>query len=531
MKASDLLAIDLAGELQAVCREQLRASWQVAAELARLGLQRGAEAIEARSLRNGFVLGCAGASLGAAELADLHVAAGGSSDVVRRHDAVERLEASQAQALLWALGIAGSRVEVTAWQGGSKWALRARLDDVSTLDRTDCPGRTSGFEIRVTSPRLERRRTLGWLGSALRFTPVPVRIDGERLGGGFERCLFETRIDRPLAGRIAVTSTGDAPHLWLLRHGVLATRAAVPGFPAFEAALEVGESTRAGAGPDELREAVNPHLPALIDRAVAMMVEAADRLPSLTDEGRERLVCLLLRAARKGLRRERILGLPLVRVTDGSPEALWWTPRQLAERGRDGLACEDPDHPRRGEVGDGALVVLASVEQRGLLAELLGISLQRVPRLSRPFGPRRTVAALGRVPARLSQLLWGASCGRVVPREDLLSAEIELLDELNRRAAPPTEVRLCAGAGPVRRRGRVLLLPRRHQLVTESVRMVSDGEGWRYPVVLALLGDRVGPLDELRDRWVRATLALDGTDHPGQWRSGARSRRPVRTEC
>ena len=39
MKASDLLVIDVAGELQAVCREQLRGSWQVAAELARFGLQ------------------------------------------------------------------------------------------------------------------------------------------------------------------------------------------------------------------------------------------------------------------------------------------------------------------------------------------------------------------------------------------------------------------------------------------------------------------------------------------------------------
>jgi hypothetical protein len=530
VKASDLLAIDLAGELQAVCREQLRASWQVAAELARLGLQRGAVTIDARSLRNGFVLGCAGSSLGAAELAALHVVAGGSRDVGRRHDAVERLEASQAQALLWALGIAGSRIEATAWQGGSKWVLRARLDDVSTLDRTDCPGRTSGFEIRVTSPRLDRRRTLRWLETALRFAPVPLRIDGERHGGGFARCLFETRIDRPLTGRIAVTSVGDAPHLWLLRHGVLATRAAVPGFPAFEAALEVGESTRAGAGPDELREAVNPHLPALIDRAVAMMVEAADRLPRLTDEGSERLVCLLLRAARKDLLRERILALPLVRVIDGSAEARWWTPRQLAERGRDGLVCEAPDHPRSGGVGDGAPVVLASVEQRGLLAELLGVSLQQAPRLSRRFGLRRAISALGRAAARLSQLLLGASGGRVVPREDLLAAETELLDELNRRAAPPTEVRLCAGAGPVRRRGRVLLLPRSHQLVTESVRMVSEGEGWRYPVVLALLGDRVGPVDELRDRWVRATLALDGTGHPGGWESGALSSRPMRGE-
>ncbi len=524
MKASDLLVIDVAGELQAVCREQLRGSWQVAAELARLGLQRGAETIDMRSLRNGFALGFPGASLGLAEMADLHAVAGGSSDLGRRHDAVERLEASQAQALLWALGVEGSRVEVTAWQGGAKSCLRARLDGGTTLDRTDYPGRTNGFEIRVTSPRLDRRRTLRWLETAVRFAPIPVRIDGERHDGGFEQCLFETRIDRPMTGRIAITSTGDAPHLWLLRHGVLATRAAVPGFPAFEAVLEMGELARAGAGPDELREAVNPYLPALIDKAVLMMVEAADLLPTLADELRERLACLLLRAARKDLHRERILALPLVRVSDGSPEIRWWTPRQVAERGRGGLARDAPDHPRRGVVGDGAPVVLGSAEQRGLLAELLGVSLQQAPRLSRRFCLRRATAALYRVPARLSQLLWGASGGRVVPREDLLAAERKLLEELNRRATPPTEVRLCAGAGPLRPRGRVLLLPRRNRLVAASVRMVSDGEGWHYPVVLALLGDRVGDIGELRVRWLRAAGALDGTGFPGKVENGGTAR-------
>jgi hypothetical protein len=404
--------------------------------------------------------------------------------------------------------------------------LRARLDGGSKLDRTDCPGRTNGFEIRVTSPGLDRRRTRRWLETALRFAPVPVRIDGERHDGGFEQCLFETRIDRPMTGRIAVTSTGDAPHLWLLRHGVLATRAAVPGFPAFEAVLEMGELARAGAGPDELREAVNPYLPALIDRAVLMMVEAADHLPTLADEWRERLACLLLRAARKDIHRERILALPLVRVSDGSPETRWWTPRQVAEHGHGGLARDAPDHPRRGVVGDCAPVVLGSAEQRGLLAEMLGVSLQQAPRLSRRFGLRWATAALYRVPARLSQLLWGASGGRVVPREDLLAAEREMLEELDRRATSPTKVRLCAGAGPLRPRGRVLLLPRRNRLVAESVRMVSDGEDWRYPVTLALLGERVGPLDELRDAWLGHHLALEGTEDQGQ--KGGRTSRPAR---
>jgi hypothetical protein len=429
--------------------------------------------------------------------------------------------------LLWALGVEGSQVEAIGWQGGSKCLARVRLGGGTTLDRTDDSARPNGFEVRVTSPRLDRRRTLQWFETALRFAPVPVRIDGKRHDGGFARCLCETRIDRPLTGRIAVTILGDAPHLWLLRHGVVTTRAAVPGFPAFEAALEMGQRVRAGAGPDELREAVNPYLPALIDQAVLMMVEAADRLPTVTDEWRDRLTCLLLRAARKDLLRDRILDLPLVRVSDGSPEARWWSPRQVAERGRGGLACGSPEDTRRGVVGDGAPVVLASAEQRGLLAELLGVSLQRAARQPRRFGLRRATAALHRVPARLSQLLWGASGGRVVPHEELLVAERELLGELEHGAAPPTEVRLCAGAGPVRRRGRVLLLPRHNRLVAGSVRMVSDDEDWRYPVVLALLGDRVGPVEELRDRWLRATLALDGAGRAGQWENGGTTR-PVR---
>jgi hypothetical protein len=516
VKASDLLAIDVPGELQAVCREQLRGSWQLAAELARLGLQRGAEAVDVRRLRNGFVLSCPGASLGPNELADLHTIGARSSDPEQRHDAIERLEASQAQALLWAIGVEGSRVEAVVWQGGTRCAVQTRLRGGSTLDHTDAPGRSNGFDIRVTSPRLDLRRTLQWFETALRFAPVPVSINGTRCEGGFARCLLETRIDRPLPGRIAITEAGDAPHLWLLRHGVLATRAAVPGFPAFDAALEMGHLVRGDAGPDELRDAVNPYLSALIDQAVLLMVEAAGHLPTLPDEARDRFTCLLLRAARKDLFRDRILALPLVRVADGSPLVRWLSPNQVAASGRGVLACDAPDDPRRGAAGDGAPVVLVSAEQRGLLADLLGIRWRQVPRYPRRFGLRKATAALQLLLDRLPQLMWGVSGTRVVPNEDLLAAERELLDELDRQAASPTEVRMCAGSGPIRRRGRVLLLPRYHRLVAGSVRLLSNDEGWRYPVALALLGDRAGPLDELRDRWLRHTLAVDVRSDPDQ---------------
>jgi hypothetical protein len=352
-----------------------------------------------------------------------------------------------------------------------------------------------------------------------------VRINGTRCACGFHRCLLETRIDRPLPGRIAITEAGDAPHLWLLRHGVLASRAAVPGFPAFEAALELGELVGVGAGPDEQREAINPHLPQLIERAALMMVEAADRLPALADGPRDRLTCLLLRAARKDLLRDRILALPLVCVADGSPLVRWLSLNQLVASGRGVLACDAPDNPRRGAAGDGAPVVLVSAEQRSLLADLLGIRLQQVPRCPRRFGLRKAAAALQLLMDRLSQLMWGMSGRRVVPNEDLLAAERELLDELDRQAASPTEVRMCAGSGPIRRRGRVLLLPRYHRLVAGSVRLLSDDEGWRYPVALALLGDRAGPLDELRDRWMRRNLALDRPGSRGRRVDGADPRR------
>jgi len=517
VKASELLDIDVAGELQAVCREQLRGSWQVAAELARLGLQRGAQAVDVTSLRNGFSLSCPGASIGLDELADLHALGTRSADLGQRHDAVGRLEASHAQALLWAIGVERSRVEVTAWQGGMTCVLRARLAGGSTLEHSDCPGRPNGFEVRVTSPRLDRRRTLRWFGTALRFASVPVRINGRRHDGGFAQCLFEIPIDQPLRGRIAITGTGDAPHLWLLRHGVLATRATVPGFPAFEAALEMGQEVPAAAGPDELREGVNPYLPELIDRAVTMMVETADRLPTMAEESRDRLTCLLLRAAGKGLLRDRILALPLVRMADGAGRAHWRTLNELSASGRTMIACDALDRSHRGTVGDGAPVVLASAEQRGLLAELLGITLQQLPRQPRPFDVRRSAAMLRRVRDRLSQLMWGLSGGRVVPEEDLLAPERSLLDELDRRSAPSIQVRMCAGAGAIRRRGRVLLLPRQNQLVAGSVRLASDGEGWRYPVVLALLGDLVGEIDGFQDRWLRHTLTLDGSD-ASEWR-------------
>jgi hypothetical protein len=523
VKAAELLAIDVAGELQAVCREQLRGSWQVAAELARLGLQRGAGAVEMTSLRHGFSLRCPGASLDPEELGQLHALCVRSADPGRRHDAVEGLEAAQAQALLWAIGVEGARVEMTAWRDGTRCALRARLGGDSTLEHSNAPERSNGFEIRVISTRLDRRRTLRWAETALRFAPVPLRIDGTRRDGGFERCLCETSIDRPLPGRIAITAVGDAPHLWLLRHGVLATRAVVPGFPAFEAALEMGPLVRAGAGPDELREAVNPHLPALIDRAVSMMVEVADRLPSLAEYTRDRLTCLLLRAARMTIQHERILALPLVRVADGSRVTRWWSPNQLAADGGTVFACDALDLVRRDTVRDGVPLVVASSEQRGLLAEVIGVALQQAPRQPRRFDPRRGAAALRRRLERALQSIWGVACAPVVPGEDLLAAERELLEELNHRVAPSTQVRLCAGAGPIRRRGSVLLLPRQNRLVAGSVRMVSEGSGWRYPVVLALLGDRAGTLGDLRDRWLQHSLGHGVPGHMGQGRNrGAR---------
>jgi hypothetical protein len=510
VKSSDLLAIDVAAELQTLCREQLQGSWQLPAELVRMAVARGASSVEIRQRRQGFDLRCEGTAMPAEDARRLAVAVSGHEDHDRRHQAIVELELVGAQALLWAAGMEGASLDLSCDGDPVRWSIRHRSGMPPVLEEREAGQAEGSLELGFSCRGFDRARALRWLRSATRFAPIPVRMDGQVLGGGFTLPVFELRIQQPVPARIALTRLGDAPQLWLLRHGVLATRATVPGFPAFEAAIELGAVSVTAATPGELRTAVNPFLPAIVDHAVRLMIGAADRLPDLDEQARERISCLLLRAAGRDLRGEEIRELPLLRLRgrddrDGELVAIREFEGRLASDGGVLLSVA-PERARSRGLDSPRSVLVLSTEQRALLADLLGVRVERVEDRPPPIGMRRAIAALRAAMERLQRLGLLPVGPRIVSADELLDPERVLLEELNRHAKPPAEVRLCAGGGRIRRRGRRLLLPRHNPLVLQGVRLAADDDGWLYPVVLALLADHAISTDELRARWLRRCL-------------------------
>jgi hypothetical protein len=311
---------------------------------------------------------------------------------------------------------------------------------------------------------------------------------------------------------VALAWSGDAPRLWLLRHGVVSTRATVPGYPAFIAAVEMADSVRPGSTPAELREAVNPHLRGIIDTAVRLMVSVGRRMPELKDAARRRVACLLMRAAVRGLRRDEVFELPILTVREqGTGEERQSSLSEVADcarrqggvvvsEGVDASMNRPPMEP----------VVILSEEERALLTDLLGVRLERPPRRGGGGGWRRAAAAARRSGGRLLEVLRGGFRGSEVPDDELLEAERRLLRELDGCAGDAVDVRLCAGGGGVRRRGRRLLLPRHDPLVAGAVRLVARDADWLYPVASALIGESVELDEDLRTRWLQRSLGGSG---------------------
>jgi hypothetical protein len=268
---------------------------------------------------------------------------------------------------------------------------------------------------------------------------------------------------------------------------------------------------RPDATPAEIREAVNPHLPTLIDNAIQLMISAGRRLPELNEAARQRLSCLLMRSCRRKIRRDEIFELPILPVFEpGRPETRLIS---LAEtdniaRDRAGVVVSvRPEEVRgRGPKATAPVLVLAN-EERGLITDLLDVTIEPPPRRRRGALLRRVAAGLRAAVTSVLGRARGPFAGGVVPDDELLEAERSLLAELDRHVEPPLEVRLCAGRGRVRRHGQRLLLPRNDPMVAGSVRLAAADERWLYPVATALLGRWVAPGSHLRARWMRHELS------------------------
>jgi hypothetical protein len=321
--------------------------------------------------------------------------------------------------------------------------------------------------------------------------PVPVEVDGRPLDQGFRGALYRMRIVEPLPAELAVTADGDAATLWLLQDGVLSTRAVVPGYPSFSAALEMGGIIAPGASADELRAAANPFLPRLIDEAARMAVALATRLPEVDPTVRVRLTTLLLGLAVRGLRRDEIVNLPVIRVRAGARLGFASPSRLAAWGSRHGgviRVAESTD----GEA-TGRPCVEATAEEGELLAELTGLPVERVG--------GRLGAGVGRVlRTRIRRIAAGLRAA-VEPS----AVEIDRLNRDERRlvevaAAAGRRIELVPGATRPRSSTRSLAIGRGRSEARMACAVVAEDPTWLYPSLVAM-NDGAEIPDDLRRSW------------------------------
>jgi hypothetical protein len=499
------LTIDVSSELATLCEAQLRGIWQVPAELVRLALRIGAAEVSVRSRRRSFEISWNGPTLDDRVCADLRSALDAGLHPDTRQAAIAALERSGMEGLLWAAGLRGARIRIACSDGERHWSFQDRGHRRPRPRKGAGPDTLSSVVIQWRCAGLDRRRASRWLAVATRFAPARVLLDTSVLATGFTGGLFHLRLEEPVPCRLGLTRTGDEPVLWLLRDGVVSARATVPGYPPFEAAVELRDLVAPGASAADMRRAATPFLGELVDRAVWMMVQVSDRMPEMAPIDRERLGLMLLRAAHKGVRTEEIRRLPLLETASGDDLRLSVGEiRQLAEqRGGVLAAIETGDGPK-GDLVDPRSTLIASSEVRHLLAELSKVRFQSPPHHRRSFHKR----VKDRIRATTDHLLRrvrGVFARREVPPGELQPHETRLLEGI-RSAMSPVGVSLCEGRGATAWTVGGVVVPRSHPAIKAGADLVSADGTWLYPLLLALDTGR-DPPEDVRRRWLETTCA------------------------
>jgi hypothetical protein len=501
MRADDLFAIDVTAEVATLCGAQLQGSWQVPAEVVRLANSRGAPRVVIDRARGGIRMELDGAIASAPELTDVVIVFDESVRPDLRQAAISRIEAGGGQALLWMAGLPGSRLSLECRSGPHAHRLDVRGGRVRLTEIEPVGGPPSTVMRWWCSVR-DRRRAAAWLRTALRFLPVPVVVFGQPVERGFRDGLYRMRTAEPLPAELAVTATGDAPTLWLLEHGVLSTRAVIPGYPAFSAAVEMNGVVPHGASGAELRSAVTPYLPRLIDEATRMLILLADRLPTVEETIRQRLTTLLLGSAVARVRKGQVMGLPLipVRTVAGRRlETVTALGSLAAERGGVLTGAEGGSDNQR---GCARAQVEAGPEELSLLTELTGVRVERRTGGHRPAeAGRRLMAMFGKIWHRLRALIGP----RPLPPSELSEDEGRLIE---RAAEAGVRLALVPGRGRPRRVGSRHLVGRERAELVAVSRPMPDADVWLYPELIAITGEDPGLPEGLRDRWLEAMTGV-----------------------
>lgn len=511
----DLLTIDVGAELRKLSHAQLQGPWQIPAELVRRALARGAREVDVELGRHHARVRDDGTGLVPEALRWTAALLDVERPDAERHAALGALEARGELPLLAIAGMATRSLAIRARASGVVHVLEHEQGRTHIAE-TPSPG-PDGTEVILQATGLDRRACRDWLATAARFAEATVRVDGEPVPRGLTPALAQATLRPPLRGRIAIPTEGDTAHAWLLEHGVVTDRVAIPDAPCFEATLELG-TDGPGGGAARLREAILPFGPALVDQAVGLLLFAADHGGPLPEPARARLARLLLRAARSPRHAPAVMRAAVFRAVDAAGERLV----DLATLERAGHRA--PPAPRTlraiypGQraapflLGE-SLVLIADEAERSLLADRLQVGFEAPDALDAPEGLsatlRRALDATADRLARLLDLARHPLRGRPLPDDVLADDEQALLARLRRHLAEVpahagTTLAICEGAGPIRRpRGHAsrLLLPRDNPTVRAAVAAVARDARWTYPAWLALLDGFIPPPADLRRAW------------------------------
>ena len=511
------LRIDFQAALAKLAPAQLQGSWQLPTELARLAIACGAHAVELDIRKSRLAMSAPGARLDLMSLRDLRTLIDHEAPDQQRHHALVALEQREGLALVALAGLGGDSFEIRGCigDGGQKngWILIHSLGERPHLERL---AGAAYFEVRLTGIRLDATAAEHWLLRNGRFSPVPISIGSQPIPRGFRQPLIRIRLREPLPAALALSQRGEVPRLWLLRHGIISTRATIPGYPAFEAAVEMSTVSSPGALSTALRDAVQPYLEPLVQAAVSLVGQLARHAESLNEEARERAARLLLEASRRERYREQLKAIRVFAQVVGPGAArrlvsiadLDYLVRFGAARTEDGrpprLDAISPDQDPNELVLAGRQALVLSSFERSLLGELLDVSFA-----SPPLKPqaRRSLRHLSEELHGQLSLAWYWLGGRLVRESDLSRPEKTFLAAIRgvATANTPHAVVFCRGNGRIHLTGDGrLLLPRHNPVVEASVRAVERDPDWLYPVLVGLLGGRDLPPAGLRERWSAA---------------------------
>ncbi len=516
-----LLSIDYRAALDKLAWSQLQGSWELPAELARMAIAAGARSVALEITAGRLALAAPGARLEQRTVSDFASLLDRGLAAAERHRALVDLE-EQGAFVLSAIACSEVRSVVlrTAASEGLKLELTAAGELGVVHPGAAVPERPD-LRLELTGLAIDARKAARWLARAGRFAPLPISVNGRPIDRGFRSPLITRRLEVdgvrrhavrgdgdsrpgvagaglpiPLPATLAIPRRGGAPRLWLLRHGIIATRATVPGYPAFEAAVEMAPVAAPGrdATGAALRERLGAYVEALLDAAVGLLIRLGGDPGNLDGEARARTGRLLLEAARRRLRLAEVSGVKIFPVV-GAAGRRWVSIDEIGRSVRveaGGVCALDAippgEDPKGFVIGERGALELAAGE-RALLGEHLQVVLSAPPGRLRPsIGRRlRSLVAAGSPALRLVRR-------RAVPEAELSAAERAFLERLRGVAAPGGEAPVLAfhrGSGRVLRTRDGVSLPRSSPEVRSSVRAVARDPAWFYPAMACLL-ERTG---------------------------------------